>query len=502
MRRDKRENRFKQEGTKLKKFTRVWSILYLILMVAFAAVLVYMNLLPLKLLAAVGVGLLIITLLIFPAMFSPRFKKSRRILCLVISIIMMIVYGVGIAYMAGTIDFMGTISKLGQETEDYHVIVKKDSPYTEIDQINGKTVQTYLTNDINYSDAKAQLKDKEGVEYEMIEDLSSLSEGMTRGDYEIIFISAAQYKSICDEHQDFEEGTKILYTVKVVIESSDISKNVDVTKEPFNMYISGLDVEGTIDVTSRSDVNMLLTVNPVTHKILLTSIPRDYLIKLKGKGDATDKLTHTGLYGIEETISSVEDLLGIDINYYTKVNYTTVKTFVDAIGGIDVDSDYTFTTSGMAKEGLSGITFYEGENHLDGSRALAFARERHSFADGDNQRVKNQQKIVKAIIKKGTSSTTILTKYSSILNSIEDYIKINMSQKEMQSLIKMQLDSMPGWDIETQDLEGVGITGQVVYSLGEAWPCWAMGPNDESIIKCVDKIVETMETSTQEDSAA
>ena len=147
--------------------------------------------------------------------------------------------------------------------------------------------------------------------------------------------------------KNFRSDTKIIYTVEVEKETKDIVKDVNVTEEPFNVYISGLDTEGSISTVSRSDVNMIVTVNPKTHKVLLTSIPRDYEIKLPSKQNVLDKLTHTGLYGIEETIASVEQLMGIDINYYVKVNYTTVTKMVDAIGGIDINSDYAFTTHGM-----------------------------------------------------------------------------------------------------------------------------------------------------------
>ncbi|MEG0924177.1 MAG: LCP family protein [Anaerovoracaceae bacterium] len=492
MRRDKKESAKKHEkknkDNKLKSFTRVWSILYVVLLAAFVGVLIYMNLLPIKLLTIVVAVLLVISLLIFPALYFKSFKKSRRITALVMSVILMVVYGAGIVYMQGTIDFISAISKGHLQTEKYHVIVKSDSQYQEIDQIKGLTVQTYLTNEINYSNAKSKLKDKENVEYEMIEELSALADGVIDGSYEIVFISDSHYKTICEEHDGFAEASKIIYTVEVPIETKDVSKNVDVTKEPFNIYISGLDVEGEIDVVSRSDVNMIVTVNPRTHKILLTSIPRDYFINLPSKENAEDKLTHTGLYGIEETIGSVEQLLGIDINYFVKVNYTTVTQFVDAIGGIDVDSDYSFTTHGQQVY----FNFVEGQNHLDGEHALAFARERKSFPDGDNQRIKNQQEIVKSTIKKMTGSTSLLTKYTNILSAMENYVQINMNQREMKSLIKMQLNDMPKWNIKSADLTG-GSELRTCYSTG-SYLVYVMTPDPASVVECVDKIVEVMGT--------
>ena len=215
-----------------------------------------------------------------------------------------------------------------------------------------------------------------------------------------------------------------IYTISITKESSRKTKHVDVTEEPFNILVSGLDTTGDIGTPSRSDVNMIVTVNPATHQILLTSIPRDYYVTLSSK-NAKDKLTHSGLYGVEETVSTVEDFMGIDINYYVKVNYSTITKLVDAIGGIDIDSPYGFTTHGMSAH----YTFKKGQNHLNGSMALAYSRERKSWPDGDLRRNENQQIIIEAIIKKVSNSTTILTDYTSILNSIEENLSTDMSQK-------------------------------------------------------------------------
>ena len=160
---------------------------------------------------------------------------------------------------------------------------------------------------------------------------------------------------------------------------------VDVTSKPFNIYISGMDTTGKITEEARSDVNMIITVNPKTHKVLMTSIPRDYLVELQN--GEKDKLTHTGLMGIDETTSDVEDLLGIKINYYVKVNYNTLKDLVNSIGGITINSDKAFISY------IGKYRFVEGENQLDGAKALAYARERHAYSDGDNHRVRNQQEV-------------------------------------------------------------------------------------------------------------
>jgi len=468
-------------------FARVWSVLYLLIVIGFLGVLIYTNLLRLKLLCIVAAAVLLILLLTFPALFFKKFKKSRRIIALILSVAVSAACVGGIFYMTGTLDFFSKITNVKTSIEKYYAVVRKDSGYDSGDSIRGETVHTYMTNDIHYSEAKNKLQDDLAVEYKMEENLSGLADGLLNSSYDIIFVSEAHYSTITEEYSDFETRTKIIYTAEIEISSEDIAKEVNVTEESFNIYISGLDTEGSIDTVSRSDVNMIVTVNPKTHQVLLTSLPRDSYIDLSEKKGAKDKLTHTGLYGIGETVAAAERLTGIDINYYVKVNYTTVKNLVDAIGGIDVHSDFTFTTHGMGVY----YAFYEGENHLDGSMALAFARERKSFSDGDLQRNKNQQQVLEAVLKKATTNTTILTRYTTVLNAVENSIETNMSQKEIQELIKMQLDGMPGWDIEKQSITGMPGSA-LCYSTGDYYVS-IVDLDQESVVSSVDRIIRVMD---------
>lgn len=487
MRSDKHQK--KNNGkTGFKKFTRVWSVLYLLITMAFAGVLIYMDILIPRYLAMVLGGVALLLLLTFFPLFSMRFKKSRRIISLIVSVMLTGVYCAGIVYMSGTIDFFGKITTVKVQTEPYYVLASSDSSYDGVDSIRGKTVKTLLTNEIKYSEAKNMLKKEGQVEYEMEEDLNTMADGLLQGTSELLFVSENHYTSMCTETGGFKDGSKIVYTVKVPIKSENIVKDVDVTKDSFNIYVSGLDTEGTIDVVSRSDVNMIVTVNPKTHQILLTSIPRDYYIELPDTGGAMDKLTHTGNHGIQETVAAVEKLTGLDMNYYVKVNYTTVTELVDAIGGIEVYSDYTFVTHGMDVY----YEFYEGVNQMDGSRALAFARERKSFSDGDFQRNKNQQLVLEGVLKKAMSSTTILTKYTSILNAIEDCVEINMSQKDIRRLIKMQSDGMPTWTIKKQSITG-SVGSEACYMDGLNLYASVVLQDQESIIAAVDEIIAVME---------
>ena len=258
--------------------------------------------------------------------------------------------------------------------------------------------------------------------------------------------------------------------------------NLDVTTDAFNIYVSGIDTEGSITNVSRSDVNMIMTVNPSTRKILLTSIPRDYHVVLSSFG-AYDKLTHSGIYGIDETTSTVGDLLDIKIHHYVKVNFTTVRKLVDALGGIEVISEYDFTAG-------PGYHYNQGSNYLNGDEALYFARERYSFASGDNQRVKNQQAVISGILNKVTSSPAILTQYSSILAALEDNLAISLPQKEMSALVKMQLEDMRGWDIETISLTGSGASAET-YSM-PGMLLYVMEPNQASVDAAKAAIADVM----------
>lgn len=212
----------------------------------------------------------------------------------------------------------------------------------------------------------------------------------------------------------------------------------------------GGDSYGDINSVSNIDVNMIVSVDPVNRKVLLTSIPRDYYVNFPSFGeDAYDKITHAGYYGIQESVFSVEKLLGVDINYYVKVNFSTIEGVIDAIGGVDVYSDFAFK-----ERAFKQYYFTKGLNHLNGRQALAFARERKAFEDGDIQRVKNQQKVLTAIIDKVTSSTAMVTNFSEILNSVSSSFSTNLDAGSINRLVKMQLNDMREWKIDSQNLVG------------------------------------------------
>ena len=248
----------------------------------------------------------------------------------------------------------------------------------------------------------------------------------------------------------------------------------DVTKHPFNFIITGIDVDGTIDTEGRSDVNMVVTVNPKTQQILMTSIPRDYEIYMPDFDNAMDKLTHTGFYGVQTTIGAEEQLFDTEVNYYVKVNFTTVERFIDAVGGVDVESEYEFTPTKLKE-----WTVQKGMNHMNGKQALAFARERKAFVDGDHQRIKNQQLVFEALIKKATSSRTMVFNYNKILTNLKPYFEMSFSSREIRRLVKFQLAKDPDWKIFKNTVVG-GDGSMPTYSTGGAY-AYVMTQDPESI---------------------
>lgn len=283
--------------------------------------------------------------------------------------------------------------------------------------------------------------------------------------------------------------------VSTIEAEGPLAKDVSVTEEPFSIYITGIDqfaYEKGLDL-ERSDVNMIVTVNPVTHKVLLTSIPRDTYVKLH-TAQEMDKLTHTGVYGVDETLNTVEDWLGIDLNYYVKMNFTGARNIMTAMNGIDVYSPVEFDSS------LKDYHYNKGWNHLSGKEALYFARERKAFEGQDSIRVENQQRVVKAIIKKLTSSSTILLRYGAIMDAAGDNLTTNMSAEEMTELVKMQMTELCDWDVQTQKIEGE-YGEDHVYSLDQSMKFSIYLADPSSVSDCrkgINEILNPKESELEE----
>ena len=490
-RRIKEENNKDKKSTKNEKnnpkgniIFKILAFVYFLITIVFYIAVIQIDMLPTLYTVVFTIAEILFTYLIIRGIAKSRKGYVINIICIIIAILISAVYVYATNYLLATSNFLGNVFKQVTETEQYYIVSKNDSSYTNIEDVEGTDVYLFQIEE----SVKNDLENKVNVTLKSEQNLTDLGTKLIDDEIDTIFVSLTQYEMLSEEIKGFKENTKIIYIVNhdVKVESVIENTNSEHTIENgiFNVYVSGIDTTGSITNVARSDANILATVNTKTHEILLTSIPRDYYVTLHSK-DANDKLTHSGIYGISETVTSVEDLLDIDINYYVRINFTTVIKLVDIIGGVDVYSEYNFSTNTNPS-----FTFTKGNTHLNGQQALAYSRERYSFVDGDNQRIKNQQQVIEAIIEKVLSSNTILTKYINILNSMEGSFQTNITQDEVSKLVQDQLSSMSSWKISTNSLTGTGAY-YPTYSMGSQ-ELYVMIPENESIEEAEEQIHKVM----------
>lgn len=468
---------------------RVISIISILLAIALIIKVIKIDILPLNFEITILGAVLLLTLILFIFYNFTSHSKIARVFGGFMIIVVTLSYGLGYFYLYKTAGMLSTIStsssgsgtKLGslsdEMTNNVSVIVMKSSNYNSLKDLSGKKIGT--TSELDAKSTEKCLTDiKKSIDFDQ-EDYPNYNQEMTDlydGRIDGVILDESSRGIVYEQFLNISQVTKVVHTTsyKAPREHAivDSKHPVDVTKDPFTIYFSGNDSFGDIQETSRTDSNMLVTVNPKTHRILMTSIPRDYYVPVACAEDAADgcpegqkdKLTHTGLYGVQTTINTIEDFMDVDINYYVRVNFSSLTNIVDAIGGVDVtvgkglavDQFYTDDTIG-------GVV--EGENHLDGQKALAYARERYAYEDGDLQRVKNQQQVLKAIIKK-VKSPSMLLKYASLIDAIGSAIETNMPSSSITNFVKFQLASNSSWKFESYPM--VGDTGmEFSPSLGD-----------------------------------
>lgn len=455
----KKNRRRKSSKNKSTWFFRVIAIISIIIFIVFGIMLYVLDMIPFKFLIIFYIVFGLLYLYLIFTSFPKKVKNKFRISSCVFLILFGAVFGIGIKYLNDTMDFVGIISKDLLQKEVYYVMTLDSSTIKNVKDLDNKTIGIYSSK--NSEEAIKLLDKKIDSTNKEYKNIVELFEDLQDKKIDAVLINDSTKNLLSSDLSDMKLKLKEIYKVYVSIEKTDIVKVVDITKKPFNIYVAGGDAYGSIDNVTNTDVNMIITVDPINRKVLLTSIPRDYYVNLPSFGDdAYDKLTHAGYYGIEESAKAIENLLDIDINYYVKVNFSTIEGVIDAIEGVDVYSDYSF----KADIYPDYFTFKKGMNHLNGKQALAFARERHSFKDGDVQRVKNQQKVLTAIINKVTSSTTLVTNFSQILDSVGNSFSTNMETKSINRFIKMQLNNMRGWSIESQNLIGTDLYTKETYT--------------------------------------
>ena len=261
-----------------------------------------------------------------------------------------------------------------------------------------------------------------------------------------------------------------------------------ITKEPFVIYLSGVDTRGELTENARSDVNILAAVNPVTKRVALVNTPRDYYVDLAGTS-SKDKLTHAGLYGVETSMATLGNLYGVNVDHYIRINFAGFISIIDALGGVDVYSDQAFTSVGSPGY-YDPTTFVEGWNHLDGKSALAFARERHAFASGDIQRGINQMKVIDAMLNK-IKSPALLMGFSKIMDAASDCFVTSFSQDQISALVRMQLSDFAEWDIESYTVTGTSSSSTKCYS-AKGQKLYVMKPDDSSVSKAREMLASVL----------
>ena len=364
------------------------------------------------------------------------------------------------------------------------VVVLKDSDVHNVTQLDSITGPTDTDND-NIQKLIADIKTSQSKELTVEQSTSYLAayKSLVSGEAKAIVLNSVFENIIESEYPDYASKIRKIYTKNITKEvaAPKVSKN-----KSFNVYVSGIDTYGPISSVSRSDVNILMTVNQDSKKILLTTTPRDSYVPIAdGGNNQKDKLTHAGIYGVDSSIHTLENLYGVDINYYVRLNFTTFLKLIDLLGGVDVYNDQEFTAH------TNGKFYPVGNVHLDSEQALGFVRERYSLADGDRDRGRNQQKVIVAIIQKLTS-TEALKNYSDILQGLQDSLQTNMPIETMMDLVNTQLESGGSYKVNSQDLKGTGRMGLPSYAMPDS-NLYMMEIDDSSLAAAKSAIQDVME---------
>ncbi len=448
------ERAMRREKQKKKKntFGKILIAVQALATVVFMVLIFILDLLPAKYVAAIAVILLILwgfTLL------SQKLKAGRTV-GKVYAVFIILVLSVGTAYIWKANNVMADLTT-GQlvKVNDVSVVVLADSPAQSLQDLDGKRfgVQSILDRtNTNTTLSDLQSRYSQDIDTKEYDGFTTQAQALYNGEVDAIIINEAYRPLIHETYPKFNQETRVLdsFTYREEIVQKETKPDVNVTEEPFTVFISGNDSYGTVSLADgRTDVNILATVNPKTRQILLTTTPRDYYIELPFYDGCMDKLTHAGLYGVDCSMTTLENLYGIDIDYYVRVNFSGFQDIVDALGGVEVYSDYSFTAS------AGGYYFDAGYNYVDGASALAFVRERYAFSDGDVQRGRNQMAMIKAIIDKAMSPA-ILTNYMGLMDSLSGCFITDMPRDKISDLVKMQLGEGGSWNIVTNSVHGYG----------------------------------------------
>ena len=456
----------KKKRRPISKFLTVFMFVALALLIL---QMVCLNLLPFKLIVLISAVFIILALIVTLMMNFKAKKFFSRLLLGLISLCMCVAFAYGNYFIYKTKDTFDVVTSLADKRAiTTSIIALKDSNITSKADLKNKKIGTIVEMDKQATNRTLEALKKDEVKYSTSDysNLDDLVNALYDGSVNAICLNE-KYRDVLHETEEyftFNTITNVAYQNVHYVEKAASENESDpvrnITKDAFTVLVSGNDSYGSLqDSNTRSDANMLLTVNPKTGTILMTSIPRDYYVNLvcpegdenSCPEDIKDKLTHTGLLGIKSTEKAIENALGIKINYNVRINFSSVVNLVDALDGIDLDIKEGEECDILYANMQPGLSV--GKHHVDGETALAFARERHAYLNGDNQRVKNQQKVFKAIFKRIVSSKMI-TNYGKFMDALAVAFDTNISADEMSGFIKYELGSMPKWKFESYSISG------------------------------------------------
>ncbi|WP_455525133.1 LCP family protein [Holdemanella biformis] len=486
------------------KFSKVLSILLSIVLVISSFYLLYqvirLNVLPSKFLFPLTIGVVVLDAIFVLLLVYFSRNVVSKIICIVLTLVVCAASCMGGYYISKTQGALSNITSVAKHAKNtVSVVVKESSSIKNKSQLNGISVGSLRLNEQGSKKALKELN-SEGIVLNQTEydSMTALLEAFYNGEVDSIIINESSRSQILDmeAYSNFDSNTRVVYQTSYKVKNNDSASSVsDITSKPFNVLISGSDSRGGFDENGRSDVIMVATVNPITHTILLTSVPRDFYVTTAcDAGDgcmqgALDKITHTGIHGTNTTKRTVEQLLGIEINYTFKVGFDTVTELVDVLGGVDVYVEPGYATT------TSEFSVHEGVNHLNAQQALAFARERYSYTEGDRQRTKNQQQVLMGIVKEATKPS-VITNYAAIMDTMANTFSTTMSNEEITALIKYQLNNNPTWKMEQYMVDGTGDT-LMCAELGDA--ASVMVPDQGTVKMAKDKINAVLAGKSSED---
>lgn len=486
------------------KFSKVLSILLSVVLVISSFYLLYqvirLNVLPSKFLFPLTIGVVVLDAIFILLLIYFSKNVVSKIVCILLTLFICVASCFGGYYISKTQNVLSSITNVAKHAKNtVSVIVKESSSIKNKSQLNGVSVGSLRLNEQGSKKALKELS-SEGIVLNQTEydSMTALLEAFYNGEVDSIIINESSRSQILDmeAYSNFDSNTRVVYQTSYKVKNNDSATSVsDITSKPFNVLISGSDTRGGFDENGRSDVIMIATVNPKTHTILLTSVPRDFYVTTAcDAGDgcmqgALDKITHTGIHGTNTTKRTVEQLLGIEINYTFKVGFDTVTELVDVLGGVDVYVEPGYATT------TSQFSVHEGVNHLNAQQALAFARERYSYTEGDRQRTKNQQQVLMGIVKEATKPS-VITNYAAIMDTMANTFSTTMSNEEITDLIKYQLNNNPTWKMEQYMVDGTGDT-LMCAELGDA--ASVMVPDQSTVKMAKDKINAVLAGKSSED---